>query len=332
MALCLCQTALYLTALLAAFVPPALFWWPAAVTLGFPFLLAGQVVAVLLLVRMASGKRAAWAFWLLLVPGMLRMGAYAGWHGQRSGPLRVLSMNANYFGALDSGLVHDKIVQAQDRLRGLQPDVLCGQDYTTDSEPNNDFIHQFVRAELGVKHRVYCTPSLWTYSRQPISEYRGAFFPDSDNSFCYVDTTLDNKPVRVFNLHLQSYQFGAAIAGPRRSLPARAARRLRNGLQMRSQQVDIVAAFIRSSPHPVIVCGDFNDVPSSYAYSRLSSGLQDGFSAAGKGVAVTYRGPLPGLRIDYILCSPELVFTNYQHLDGPDYMDHRWVYAELRWR
>jgi endonuclease/exonuclease/phosphatase (EEP) superfamily protein YafD len=329
LALCLLQTALYVVGLGAAYVPAAQWWWPAVVTLAFPWLLAIQV----LLAVAVTPLRRVWPLWVVLLGvGLLRLPAYITWHPARSGPLKVMSMNANYFGALDAGSVRENVLQAQSVLRKFQPDILCGQDYTTDSEVNNTLIHEFLGSELRLQHRTYATPSLWTYSHEPISAYRGASFPESDNSFCYSDTILGGRPVRVFNVHLQSYQFGSALPGPRRSLPRRVLRRLRTGLQMRSEQADLVAAFVQESPHPVILCGDFNDVPSSYVFRRLSAGLRDGFRRAGKGVAVTYKGPLPGLRIDYILCSPELEFTRYEHVDGPAFTDHRWVYAELRWR
>lgn len=329
LAACLLHTCLYLVALAAAYVPAAQVWWPAMVTLAFPWILVMQLCLVLALPVLRRG----WPVWLLmLAPGLWRLPSYLAWNRSAAGPLKVLSMNANYFGALDGGAVRDKVLQAQTLLGQLHPDILCGQDYTSDGHANNELVHQFVRSEMGLPHRTYATPSLWTYSREPIAGYRGASFPESYNSFCYVDTLLGGRPVRVFNVHLQSYQFGSAVPGPRRSLPLRVLRRLRSGLRMRSEQADIVAEFLRESPHPVVLCGDFNDVPSSYVYRKLSAGLQDGFRAAGRGLAVTYKGPLPGLRIDYILCSPELEFTRYEHVDGPPYMDHRWVYAELRWR
>jgi len=69
----------------------------------------------------------------------------------------------------------------------------------------------------------------------------------------------------------------------------------------RGQQADIVKKHINSSPFPVILCGDLNDTPSSYAYRKITSGLTDAFVESGRGFAVTYAGEsFPSFRIDYI--------------------------------
>ncbi len=61
-----------------------------------------------------------------------------------------------------------------------------------------------------------------------------------------------------------------------------------------------VADEIRQSPYPVMVCGDFNDTPNSYAYFKIRDGLQDAFHSKGFGIGATYAGISPTLRIDYI--------------------------------
>ena len=72
---------------------------------------------------------------------------------------------------------------------------------------------------------------------------------------------------------------------------------------LRSRQVDELSAHINSSPYPVIICGDFNDPPYSYAYSRISQYLQDTFLEKGKGFGISYNGSFIPYRIDYILHS-----------------------------
>jgi endonuclease/exonuclease/phosphatase family metal-dependent hydrolase len=72
---------------------------------------------------------------------------------------------------------------------------------------------------------------------------------------------------------------------------------------MRARQAEILREHIAASPHPVIVCGDFNDTPLSYSYRLMSKGLKDSFMEKGWGLGTTYAGALPALRIDYILCS-----------------------------
>jgi endonuclease/exonuclease/phosphatase family metal-dependent hydrolase len=65
-------------------------------------------------------------------------------------------------------------------------------------------------------------------------------------------------------------------------------------------QADRVRAEIERSPYPVIVCGDFNNVPNSYPYETIGKGLQDAFVKKGSGMGRTFTGISPTLRIDNI--------------------------------
>ena len=53
---------------------------------------------------------------------------------------------------------------------------------------------------------------------------------------------------------------------------------------IRSAQARTIAQEIAHSPYPsVIVCGDFNDMPSSYTYRAMKGDLHDGFKDCGSG-------------------------------------------------
>ena len=106
--------------------------------------------------------------------------------------------------------------------------------------------------------------------------------------------------------------------------------------------MEAVRAAIDASPYPVIVCGDFNDVPASYAYRRLSKGLQDAFlttSFLRTGHTYVRSSALPwfhnatfgpGIRIDYILTDPMLRATDFR-IDRVAYSDHYPVMAAFTW-
>ena len=97
----------------------------------------------------------------------------------------------------------------------------------------------------------------------------------------------------------------------------------------RAGQVADLTAAIRESPHPVIVLGDLNDPPLSYAVGELRrAGLADSFRESGTGIGVSYPGTIPGLRIDYVMASEDLRFRRSEVLDC-DFSDHKPVRAEL---
>jgi endonuclease/exonuclease/phosphatase (EEP) superfamily protein YafD len=44
--------------------------------------------------------------------------------------------------------------------------------------------------------------------------------------------------------------------------------KLKEGYIIRSKQVQVMVEHMKNSPYPVLVCGDFNDVPWSYTYQQ----------------------------------------------------------------
>ena len=89
----------------------------------------------------------------------------------------------------------------------------------------------------------------------------------------------------------------------------------------RAEQADLVAASIAASPYPVIVCGDFNDVPVSYTYHTVSQNLQDAFVEKGFGFSPTFVYKFCIFRIDYALLDPSLKVNSYRvvHKDLSDH-------------
>ena len=70
------------------------------------------------------------------------------------------------------------------------------------------------------------------------------------------------------------------------------------------------------SPHPVVICGDFNDTPVSYTYATISDELVDTFrDSGGLGIGSTYLGAFPSFRIDYIFHSKNLASSDYHRYE-----------------
>ena len=139
----------------------------------------------------------------------------------------------------------------------------------------------------------------------------------------YTNLLMDKDTVRLYNVHLESirfrdedYQFVTELAShppaDQKTMKERSINiinKLGKAFRKRSRQAKALAYHINNSPYPVIICGDFNDTPSSYAYHTASANLNDAFMISGKGYGNTYAGKLPPLRIDYILLDP--LFESY---------------------
>jgi endonuclease/exonuclease/phosphatase family metal-dependent hydrolase len=103
---------------------------------------------------------------------------------------------------------------------------------------------------------------------------------------------------------------------------------LKSGYFFRGQQSDIVRRELDKSPFPVVICGDFNDIPNSYTYSTIKGDMQDAFLEKGAGIGRTYRNLAPTLRIDYIFVDKKFKVQQVKRVLEP-YSDHYPVVADV---
>lgn len=213
-------------------------------------------------------------------------------------------------------------------------DILCMQEYSDDSgdKKNSDsykeYFPYFTRGQQ----------DMIIYSRYPIKSHKTIVFEASNNSGMWADIEINGSIIRVFNVHLETTGFNRVL---------RQAEKIRNngqniesnrllasiynnytlGMIIRAGQANIIANEKANSEHPVIICGDFNDVPYSYVYNTILGNLTDGFTECGSGWMYTYRGNKKA-RIDYIFHDKNLRGINYYKKDI-SYSDHLPVFMQL---
>ena len=92
----------------------------------------------------------------------------------------------------------------------------------------------------------------------------------------------------------------------------------------RGLQAKSILQWVKESPHPLILCGDFNSVPSGNLYARLLQKMEDPYIWHGTGKMGSFeplkRRFLP-IRIDWTLHSKDFQCTD-QHIEHIDYSDH----------
>lgn len=150
----------------------------------------------------------------------------------------------------------------------------------------------------------------------------------------YCDILMENDTVRLYNLHLASihfrreeYDFISDITKQQNQEEFKAntlkvISKMNTAFIKRGYQTNILTAHISKSPYPVIICGDFNDTPSSYAYRKISENLKDAFVESGKGFGITYAGKnFPAFRIDFIFHDTRFTSGDFHRHKIP-YSDH----------
>lgn len=155
------------------------------------------------------------------------------------------------------------------------------------------------------------------FSKLPVSAIQERWIAHNI-SLLQSDVSIDPETrIRFLTLHLESFRLadkdkavldeakggGAGVKGSLQLMKKYMQRSIQP-FQNRAKEADSVAGIIAESPYPVIVCGDLNDIPGSYAYTTVRGELGDAFADYGKPFGRTYNRLAPTLRIDHIFYDP----------------------------
>ena len=329
------------------------FFWPAALPgLFYPFLLLINIGFVLLWII-----RQRLYFFLSLIAilaGYNHINSFMSYSDtERQLPseginIHVLSYNVRVFDLYNYGPQWElNYTNRNNIFRYLESgdfDIICLQEFvhdksgafkTLDTLPhllNARYAHTgFTRSSRNINFF-----GLATFSAFPIANKGMITFPTRGGNLCiYTDIIIENDTVRVYNVHFESiglspedYLFVENMTNVEqisdRDYFRQGSMRILNGLvnayRQRAIQVEMVAEHITQCPYPVILAGDFNDTPHSYAYRKINQLLNDSFKS-GRTTGQTYIWDLPGFRIDYIMHSKH--FKPYNFKTGSQkYSDH----------
>ncbi len=323
-----------LTSYISVFIPPDKFWIPAFIGLSYPYLLAVNIVFVIfwLIVK--------WKYSLLSILTILLGFQFIPRFYQLSGKnsdntqIKVLSYNVHYFSGNGEEVKKNNAEKIVTFLEEQNADIICLQESRL---RRNDIFNlsKTVSDLKNIQHYQFASSSSSfgsvTMTRYPIVDMGELRFPNSTNITIFTDVLIGKDTIRVYNLHLQSYQINPRNYDVLESLDIqnknnrrifrRVAGQMKRAFKLRAGQVEEIRRHIEACPYPVIVCGDFNDTPASYTYHILSENMKDAFVESGYGVGQTYNGKLPSFRIDYIVHSPRLDAYNFETIDL-NYSDH----------
>lgn len=248
--------------------------------------------------------------------------------------IRVMSYNMGNFreNGWQPELVEDTKNQILALVQAEAPDLLCIQEYHSKQRGEGDVTDRLFY-ELGFKQGYFekiigkvswGQSGIAIFSNYPI--IHKAFVPfdakHTLNACIYADVVINGDTVRVFNVHLESNRLQheelETVRGLREKPDANAGKgvlkimsKIKVAALERARQADTVRAHIDQNPYPVLLCGDFNDLPGSYAYRTIRGELRDSFVQKGRGTGNTYAGAFPSFRIDQLFADPS--FTIHSH-------------------
>jgi endonuclease/exonuclease/phosphatase family metal-dependent hydrolase len=241
----------------------------------------------------------------------------------------------------------------------LNADVLALQELVFSIDSSSDISFQKVKKKLGYPYGVagndrrfgvhthpgkrterYFAFSIALFSKYPILQWQKIQpLREYNHTFIWADIKIANDTIRFFNVHLQSmhfaktdYEFIETIDNSDMEEVKKGGKSLLSKIKaaniVRSIQINAVKEEILKSPHSVVLCGDFNDVPNSYAYQAINNILDDAFIERGYGTGRTFLKLSPTLRIDYIFHDEKLKPVAFQMVQKTK-SDHRPVKASF---
>lgn len=296
--------------------------------LGIMFIPLAFFNFILLLWAIKRRSRSFVIPFLAILPSFFFLGRYVQVDGgqEPSGEptLKIVSYNVGRFAACEPDSVFSF-------LRSQDPDVACLQEFHVSDVDN---VRRYLRRHMkGYKSEFYLFPMAdgsafgnVTLSKMPVKGKGKMKFDESANLAIYTDYEHCGRTFRVYNCHFESYSISLpgvvrGVFNADRAVMTATGSKMKRSITRRPQQVNMVFDDIEKCPVEAFVCGDFNDDPMSYTYSRMKRGRKDSFREAGSGFGATYARMWPLLRIDYIMLPERFEAISHQ-TPRVEYSDH----------
>lgn len=267
------------------------------------------------------------------------------------GNIRVMSWNVEQFNILHYKDHPDVKQQMFDLINQYDPDIACFQEVVAGESKKAINYFPAIRNALHFKDYLYSYQlkddfdhyhhfGITVFSKYPILRKQTIVNnPNNYNStFQFIDVLVGPDTLRIFNVHLQSLKFSkenlnyldkGSVKTNATSESRSILSKIKTGVIKRASQAFFIKDEMNHSPYPIVVCGDFNDVPVSYAYETIGAGLQNAFVQKGFGISRTFSTLSPTLRIDNIFADRHFRIIQYTRVKKL-LSDHFPIIADLR--
>ncbi len=340
----------------SSLVPPNRFWYLQLLGLAYPGLLIATVLLTIL--NFILKKRFIFSILILLI-GVFTHAKYFGIDFKSPDltsfserELKVMSFNVRMFDAYKfiTPELTDSRGEFMELFKNESVDILCIQEYVEDETNKNIISPEDIKRAGGYTHYV-TTMTLEKkkmflgqaiYSKYPIINAESIGDSSASIPSIYADIVKGKDTIRVYNFHLESIRFQkdeySLFDKEVESSKTYSTRikglisKLKKAYPLRVKQAQVIIDHALTSPYPVIINGDLNDPPTSYAYSMMNKDFKDAFNEAKFGMSRTYAGKVPAGRIDYIFYNEGLAPTSFKTWKEKVISDHYPIIAEFRIR
>lgn len=358
-----CAAVWLLLCVAAAFISPAKVPYLALFSLTAPFAVIVNIIFIVLWLFSSHRSRLLLSL-LALIAGYKVVITLFGFNyfgendmSRRPGTIKIMSWNAHGMGIFNKP--QDKAFDQRilNFLHEENPDILCLPEYCLSKEnamkpyagkitENGHYVDFRFQPDNSLNNKVYLGTAV--FSKYPFKNYVTHQLAD----WIYMmqgDVELpDSSIMRVFFVHLTTFGLSDKDKDYIDDVKRRNTdiendverskgfiSKFNNAFAKRAAEADKASRIISESPYPVLLCGDFNDLPGSYTYTTLRGQLKDAFLEKGKGFGRSYNRILPTLRIDHFFYDPRALrligfqcppttlsdhnplITNFEIISGP---------------
>ncbi len=252
--------------------------------------------------------------------------------------IKVLSYNV--FSFCSTGAPKGQNNPIMDYIMDSGADIVCLQeawlddDISTQAKEKYNFLDSIINVKSGL--------CMVMFSNFPILSKERIEYASKGNMSSVFKLKIDSDTVAVVVNHFETTglsledraRFKEIVKGKseKDTIKAEGIRiltKLAESAKIRAPQADAVADFVKNCKHSVILCGDFNDSPISYAHRKLADELTDCYIATGNGPGISYHGNAMYVRIDNIMCSQDWIPYGCKVDRSIGYSDHYPIYCML---
>lgn len=337
----------YLLACLVPFVKPTSFLPIALAGLAFPALFV--VYLLLLLYWFFKWKKLTIILGVLFLLGIQQFSVVLGLHffepefntEKKEGVIRVLNWNVFRWDETNKkarGGITNRL-NMMDAVQMQEADVLCLQEFfepydysyfdsnLKELEKRGYPYHQFFASSI-VVNGIY-RYGMAIVSKYPIIKTDTVDFDKGVHSegILWADVKVNSDTIRFYSFHLESFKLGKQSffdvkenAGTWNNTKGNMYK-LKQAYLLRTQQLDVLQSEIAKSPHPIVLCGNLGDVPTSYAYFSLNKKFNDAFLKKDRGFGKSVKFFIPTVRVDYSFIDKRFYIDQFSMPDIA-YSDH----------
>lgn len=230
-------------------------------------------------------------------------------------------------------------------------DIVCLQEYAAGKSDNfltNRKVNRALdmypyRSLIPINSSGYLNFGIAVFSKYPITNSRRIKYESVSNGSSVHEINVNGKQLTLINNHLESFKLTMEDRSRYKAfiknlstdtfdgIKGALEQKLGPAFKIRAKQAEAVAAEIaKAKGDYILVCGDFNDTPISYAHRTIQGPLVDSFAESGQGMGITYNQNMFWFRIDNILHSPNMKSINCT-VDKIRYSDHYplWCYLTM---